>query len=77
MEYKFVSEATGIKLEESVSELMVSGWVPLGGVSVAVLRTTWQNERKGYEESETEWVYAQAMTRTPEQAKIAAALRDY
>ena len=77
MEYKFVSEETGTKLEEAVNALMALGWVPLGGVSVAVLRSTWENERKGYQESETEWVYAQAMTRTPEQAKVAAALRDY
>lgn len=65
MEYKFVSEATGTKLEESVNDLIATGWVPLGGVSVAVVHRTWENERKGYQESETEWVYAQAMTRTP------------
>lgn len=77
MEYKFVSEENGAKLEDAVNELMAAGWAPIGGVSVAVLRSTWQNDRKGYEESETEWVYAQAMTRTPEMAKVAAALRDY
>ncbi|GAB4059161.1 hypothetical protein [Uliginosibacterium sediminicola] len=65
MEYKFVSEGSGTKLEESVNELMATGWAPIGGVSVAVLRSTWKNDRNGHEESETEWVYAQAMTRTP------------
>lgn len=72
MEYKFVSKESGTKLEEAVNELMAAGWVPLGGVSVAVLHRIWQNDHKGYEESETEWVYAQAMTRTPEQAKVAS-----
>lgn len=56
MEYKFVSEASGTGLEEAVNDLMADGWVPLGGVSVAVVRSTWANERKGYEESETEWI---------------------
>lgn len=65
MEYKFVSEDTGTRLEEAVNELLLQGWTPIGGVSVAVLHSTWENERKGYEESQTEWVYAQAMTRTP------------
>lgn len=65
MEYKFISEESGMKLEEVVNELMTSGWMPCGGVSVSVLHRTWENERKGYEESATEWVYAQAMTRNP------------
>ena len=64
MEYKFISEASGVELEVSVNELIADGWVPLGGVSVAVVRSTWENERKGYEESNIEWVYAQAMTRS-------------
>jgi hypothetical protein len=63
MAYKFVSEASGTALEEAVNGLIADGWVPLGGVSVAVVRSTWTNERQGCEESETEWVYAQAMTR--------------
>ncbi len=64
MEYKSVSEANGTSLDAAVNTLIADGWVPLGGVSVAVIRSTWENKRKGYEESETEWVYAQALTRS-------------
>lgn len=63
MEYKFVSEERGSDLEETVNRLIEQGWVPCGGVSVSVCHRTRENKRKGYEESETEWVYAQAMIR--------------
>lgn len=76
MEYKFVSEESGWKLEDAVTALLALGWVPIGGVSVAVMSTPCQKDRKGCEEVSAEWVYAQAMTRTDEQAKAAATLRD-
>ena len=63
MEYKFVSEERGSTLEETVNNLIADGWKPLGGVSVCAVHHTIENERKGYTEHETEWVYAQAMTR--------------
>jgi hypothetical protein len=52
---------------ENLEDLMLAvnafihqkGWTPLGGVSV--LHRTWENERKGYSESDTLW--AQAMVR--------------
>lgn len=69
-EYKCVAENNRDSLEDAVNALLDEGWVTLGGVSVAVLHQTSRTE--GFE---TEWVYAQAMTRTPAQAKIAAALR--
>lgn len=74
-EYRCVQEDTCASLEDAVNALLDEGWVPLGGMSVAVLHTESMNDRKGYMDSTTEWVYAQAMTRTPAQAKIAAALR--
>lgn len=57
MEYKFVSAECGWKLEDEVNALIAKGWVPIGGVSVAVVVGIYQRE--------TEWVYAQAMTRLP------------
>ena len=71
MEYKFVSDETGDRLEENVNKLMRAGWVPLGGVAVAVLATSQENERKGYTEHLVEWSYSQAMTRTDEAADAA------
>ena len=65
MEYKLVSESHGHTLEESVNTLIRTGWVPLGGVAVAVMHSAIENDRKGCTEHETDWVYAQAMTRTP------------
>lgn len=76
MEYKFVSENAGHKLEDVVNSLIGEGWIPLGGISVSGVFSSWENVRKSYPESETEWVYAQAMTRTAEQAKVAAAARE-
>jgi hypothetical protein len=42
---------------------MAQGYIPIGGVSVAVLHREWENERKGYTESDTDWEYSQAMLR--------------
>jgi hypothetical protein len=64
MEYKIVSRQGDRELEAAVNELIAEGWQPLGGVSVVVLHQTWENERKGYTESDTQWVYSQAMTRS-------------
>jgi hypothetical protein len=69
MEYKIVSRQGDRELEAAVNELIAEGWQPLGGVSVVVLHQTWENERKGYTESDTQWVYSQAMTRSNEFGK--------
>ena len=76
MEYKFVSRENGEELEEAVNESIQHGWVPIGGVSVCAVPTIIEHERKGYTEHEIEWVYAQAMTRTPEQTKQTTAARE-
>lgn len=65
MEYKVVSEETSADLENAVNVLIKSGWVPVGGVSVTVLSTSIENERKGYAENQAQWVYAQAMVMQP------------
>lgn len=60
-----MSKENGMELEKTVNALIKEGWIPLGGVSVSVLYRTWEDERKGYQESAAEWIYAQAMMRTP------------
>lgn len=48
-------------LVEQVSVLVKAGWVPQGGVAFSSDTTTYTNERKGYEESDTDEVFLQAM----------------
>jgi hypothetical protein len=38
-------------------------WKPLGGIQLSVTHRTWMNERKGYQESDTDTCWAQAMVR--------------
>lgn len=57
MKYRIVIEDTASSLGDAVSGLLELGWRPQGGV--AVVNYTYENERKGYTESE--WVWAQAM----------------
>ena len=61
--YRIATGASRQQLEAEVSVLLSEGYRPCGGVSVAVLHMTWENERKGYTEIETDWVYAQGMYR--------------
>lgn len=48
-------------LEVEVQKAIDDGWEPLGGVSVTSHYASWENERKGYTESETVYTYLQAM----------------
>lgn len=50
-------------LAADVEALMRDGWEPLGGVAVTSHYEQWENARKGYTESETFVLYAQAMVR--------------
>jgi hypothetical protein len=63
-EYRVASSGSPKGLETEVSLLMMQGFVPIGGVSVAVLHRQWANEREGGTESETDWEYSQAMLRS-------------
>lgn len=63
MEYMITEAESATELQAQVCGLVAEGWEPQGGVSVAVLHTTWTNDRKGYEESSTMWLYAQALKR--------------
>jgi len=46
-------------LIENVNKMIKEGWQPIGGVQV--LHYSWENERKGYTESNTE--YLQSMVK--------------
>lgn len=63
MEYQILEAADSDTLVARVTDAIAGGWVPLGGVAVTAVHRTWENTRKGYEESETDWTYSQAMTR--------------
>lgn len=65
MEYQVVVRGEAAKLADAVRELIEQGWAPQGGVSVAGWNEQWENSRKGYTESETSVLYAQAMVRVP------------
>jgi hypothetical protein len=62
--YRLASGGSRETLEAEVAELLHEGYRPCGGVSVAVLHMTWEDTRKGFQESETDWVYTQAMFKT-------------
>ncbi len=64
IEYTIVTEESPGALSAAVNVWIADGWLPLGGVSVSTHHASWENERKGYTESETVETYAQAMTRT-------------
>jgi len=51
--YKVVEAGSAQELQRMVNYCIDAGFEPIGGVSVCVLHTTWENERKGYEESST------------------------
>jgi hypothetical protein len=61
--YRVVAASSAKALETEVSLLIAQGYLPIGGVSVAVLHREWENELKGYTESDTGWEYSQAMLR--------------
>lgn len=64
MEYQIVIDCeTGI-LCATVADLMAEGWMPQGGIAVVV--ETWENLRKGGEESQVS--YCQAMVKGSYQA---------
>lgn len=56
--YQIVYACSAEELEEMVNEQMKMGWAPLGGLQA--MRYEWENDRKGY--SESEWKFFQAMT---------------
>lgn len=63
MQYMIVEAETADKMKEIVQDLIDADWRPQGGVSVVAVHYSWTNERKGHDESATEWVFYQAMKR--------------
>jgi hypothetical protein len=59
--YQVFVRGTAEELEKAVNAAIAEGMKPQGGVSVAVLHHQWENERKGYTESSTDYSYVQAM----------------
>lgn len=64
MEYMTVTAADSVQLDKYVNELFTHGWQLHGGVAVAAVGYSYENERKGGNESYEAWCYVQAMTRT-------------
>ena len=54
--YLVVSAGSVGELEDYVKEWIEKGYRPTGGVQI--LYRTWENERKGYQESDTEFYQA-------------------
>jgi hypothetical protein len=61
MKYVVAEGDNAHELGIAVAEWLELNYRPSGGVSVCVVFRTWENERKGYMESETEYTYSQAM----------------
>ena len=59
--YIVVSGSYIAELEDFAKEWMSRGYEPVGGLSI--LHRTWENERKGYSESDTN--FFQAFARVP------------
>lgn len=60
-EYKVEISSNFNKLMDKVNIAIIDGWIPQGGICYSQETTTYMNERKGYEESDTDEVYMQAM----------------
>ncbi len=67
-EYFLVVASDGDTLIATVNKLLSEGWTLQGGAAVASHYASWENERKGYTESETYHTFTQAMIRCEETA---------
>lgn len=61
--YRIATAWSPSDLEAEVSKLLAEGYFPQGGVAVAGVYQQWEDERKGYTESETLWHFSQAMAK--------------
>jgi len=59
--YKILEAGSAHKLAEMVAQDLAAGWALHGSVAVSGVFRTWENSRKGYVETETDWIYAQAV----------------
>jgi len=63
MEYKAVQDNNLNELSKKINKLILDGWEPFGGVGVTVLYVERENLYKGHIESNTTYLYVQAMVR--------------
>lgn len=70
MDYQILVSHDSDALAEKVRTAIDGGWHPLGGVSVAVVFESYENERKGYTESSTDYTFTQAMTKLTPNAEL-------
>lgn len=68
IEYHILRADDPSDLIEAVRLHLSDGWELAGGVAVSEYHVQWTNERKGYSESETRAVWAQAVIRRPTHA---------
>lgn len=59
--YKIVTADSADELQSMVNNNIEAGFVPIGGVAVVMDSYSWENERKGYTETEHETMFTQAM----------------
>jgi len=63
IEYKIITASNPESLMKKINDLIVEEWIPQGGIAYCQDTQTWENERKGYQESNTDEIYLQAMIR--------------
>ena len=59
--YRVESHDNQEDLVKAVNRMLNNGWILQGGVSHSIETNKWMNERKGYEESQTNELFMQAM----------------
>ena len=61
MKYKILTSDTSSLLEQEVNNFLQDGWKLQGGISVSQSFETYENSRKGYTESDTDYTFVQAI----------------
>lgn len=59
-EYVVFEFGSSEALQEAVNAALSDGFTPVGGVSVTAVFESYENERKGYAETNTDYIYVQA-----------------
>lgn len=59
--YKVIHCSSSEELERQINSLIQAGAELIGGVSISSHFESYENERKGYTESNSEYVFAQAV----------------
>jgi len=59
--YKVLTAGSAEELQEKVNSNLEAGFYPVGGVSVSQDSYSYENERKGYTETQIDVLFAQAV----------------